>query len=101
MPNVSVDYAAVSAVAAQLVNIATQVATTLTQARTQVSNLVTSQDLHLDATSPALNTAYQNFDTMLQKNIEGIKGFSDQFNAIVKQFQAMDEAMRNSLTKQA
>lgn len=98
MPDVNISYEAVKGVTAQLNNAVTNIVPQLTTLQTQV-NAMLSQDgsLWMNATSPALQNSYQQFNTSLTQAVNGINDFANQFNSIIGQMQSMDSQMANSI----
>jgi uncharacterized protein YukE len=98
MAGVSMNFDAIENVANTLASNAEHIASVLQVVQAQVSALVTGQDLHLEQSSPALNQAYTEFNTALNKNIQGMHDFGTQFRSIVQNMRDMDGAMAKALT---
>ena len=97
MTNLSLDYGEIQRVSTQLKTAFDQTVSQLESLRGQVTQLLNSPALHMEQTSPALTDGYQQFNTMLSKNIEGLNGFSQTFVGLVTQFQDIDGKFASSI----
>jgi ABC-type transporter Mla subunit MlaD len=97
MPNITVDYDRVNAVATELNTAVADTVPRLTSLQSAVTGLLTSDGgLWLQQSSPVLSSQYQQFNTSVTSAVQNITSFAQQFQNIVSQLQAMDEALSKS-----
>jgi hypothetical protein len=99
MANVTIDYGKVDTVAANLNRVVSETLPKLTSLQSAVTHLLTgSGGLWLKQSSPVLSSQYQEFNTSVTSAVQNITSFANQFNNIVAQVKAMDEAITKSAT---
>lgn len=97
MPNITVDYEKVNTVSTALNNAVLTTVPRLTTLQNQVTQLLTSDGgLWLQKSSPTLSAQYVEFNTSVTSAVENIKSFAQQFQNIVAQLRAMDDAITSS-----
>ncbi len=98
MPDVALDYGMIQGVSNALNSAVSTIVPQLTTLKSQVDAML-SQDggLWMNATSPALQSAYQTFNTSLTAAVNGINDFATQFNSIAGQMRSIDSQMANSI----
>lgn len=97
MPNITIDYAKVNAVATSLNAAVTETVPKLTSLQSAVTALLTSDGgLWLQKSSPVLSQQYTDFNTSVTGAVNNITSFAQQFNNIIAQLQAMDDAISAS-----
>jgi hypothetical protein len=101
MAEVNIDYAAINTVVGKLKTAVDHtIVPELNSLKSSVDTLLTSSGgLHMQKSSPALTTSYQNFNTSLTNAVNGIKSFALQFTNIASQLEAMDNAIAESVKK--
>jgi phage-related protein len=98
MPNVSLDYAEIERVSAQLNSAVQNINPQLQQLKTSVDGLLSS-GLVFQQTSPAMQGAYHKFTTSLTAAVQNIESFAKQFTNIRNQIEAMDKQMAKSINE--
>ena len=97
MPNITVDYGKVDMVATNLNTVVANTLPRLTSLQSAVTTLLTSDGgLWLQQSSPTLSTQYQEFNTSVSAAVQNITSFAQQFQNIVAQLRAMDQAITQS-----
>ncbi len=97
MPNITIDYERVNTVATSLNAAVTETVPKLSSLQSAVTSLLTSDGgLWLQQSSPVISTQYQDFNTSVTAAVNNIMSFAQQFNNIINQLQAMDEAISAS-----
>jgi phage-related protein len=97
MPNITVDYAKVDSVSANLNSVVANTLPRLTALQSAVTQLLTSDGgLWLQQSSPTLSTQYTEFNTSVSAAVQNITSFAQQFQNIVAQLRAMDQAITQS-----
>jgi hypothetical protein len=97
MPNITIDYDRVNTVATALNAAVTETVPKLSSLQSAVTGLLTGDGgLWLQQSSPVISTQYQDFNTSVTAAVNNITSFAHQFNNIVSQLQAMDEAISKS-----
>lgn len=96
MPNIQLDYAAIEATSNTLNAAADNTVPVLNELRNNVNNLL-QNGLVFQQSSPALQEAYEKFNSSLLAAMEGIKGFAKQFMDIRTQMENMDGEMASSI----
>lgn len=94
MANITIDYTKVTTVANSLNAAVLETVPKLTSLQTAVTTLLTSDGgLWLQKSSPVLSQQYTDFNTSVTSAVNNITSFAQQFNNIISQLQAMDEAI--------
>jgi hypothetical protein len=97
MANITIDYEKVTTVAGNLNRVVHETLPKLTSLQSAVTHLLTSKGgLWLQQSSPVLSSQYQEFNTSVSTAVQNITSFASQFNNIVAQVKAMDEAITKS-----
>ncbi|MEX5637206.1 hypothetical protein [Parafrankia sp. FMc2] len=97
MANITIDYAKVTAVGTALNAAVTETVPKLTSLQSAVSTLLGSEGgLWLQKSSPVLSQQYTDFNTSVTGAVNNITSFAQQFNNIISQLQAMDQAISTS-----
>ncbi|WP_432827250.1 hypothetical protein [Dactylosporangium sp. CA-092794] len=97
MANITVDYEKVNGVSANLNSVVASTLPRLTSLQTAVTTLLTSDGgLWLQTSSPTLSSQYQEFNSSVSAAVQNITSFAQQFQNIVAQLRAMDEAITSS-----
>lgn len=97
MPDVSVDYEKVLAVAGRLNQVSTDTVPILSTLQTEVGKLLDpAGGLWLVQSSPLLSEKYKAFNTSVTQAVTNIPSWAQQFNNIVSTLTALDEAISKS-----
>jgi hypothetical protein len=97
MPNVTVDYAKVNAVSSALNTAVNTTVPRLTALQAAVSQLLSSDGgLWLQQSSPTLSGQYTEFNNSVTSAVQNITSFAQQFQNIIAQLKAMDDAITQS-----
>ena len=97
MPNITVDYGKVDATSTALQSAVTTIVPRLTALQSAVTNLLTSDGgLWLQKSSPTLSGQYTEFNNSVTSAVQNITSFAQQFQNIVAQLKAMDDAITQS-----
>ncbi|MCX4689533.1 WXG100 family type VII secretion target [Kitasatospora purpeofusca] len=96
MPNISLDFEKIETTSAQLDSAAENIVPMLNDLKNNVNNLL-GDGMVFQQSSPAMQEAYDKFNTSLLAAMEGIKGFAKQFRQIKDQMHQMDQDMASSL----
>jgi phage-related protein len=97
MPNITVDYDKVNSVSTELNQVVATTLPRLTSLQSAVTNLLTSDGgLWLQQSSPMLSSQYQEFNSSVSSAVQNITSFAQQFQNIVAQLRAMDDAITQS-----
>jgi hypothetical protein len=100
MPNITVDYEKVNTVSTALNTAVTTTVPRLTSLQNAVTQLLTSDGgLWLQKSSPTLSTQYTEFNSSVTAAVNNITSFAQQFQNIVAQLRAMDDAITSSSSK--
>ncbi|PZG05146.1 hypothetical protein [Nonomuraea aridisoli] len=95
-PNIQLDYPAIEATSNTLNSASDNIVPMLNDLRTNVNDLL-QNGLVFQQSSPALQEAYDKFNTSLLAAMDGIKGFAKQFMDIRTQMENMDNEMASSI----
>ncbi|WP_432836672.1 WXG100 family type VII secretion target [Dactylosporangium sp. CA-092794] len=96
MPSISLDYEKITATAGKLNSAVTTITPMLATLKSDVSTLL-GDGLVFEHSSPALQEAYEKFNTSLAQAISGITMFAEQFTNIKTQMEEMDTTMAASI----
>jgi uncharacterized protein YukE len=96
MPNIMLDYDKIEATSARLDSASDNIVPMLQDLKNDVNNLL-GDGLVFQQSSPALQEAYDKFNTSLLAAMDGIKGFAKQFRDIKNQMEQMDGEMAKSV----
>ncbi|GAA4958041.1 hypothetical protein [Actinoplanes utahensis] len=97
MPNITVDFEKVNAVSTNLNQVVSSTVPRLTSLQNAVAQLLTSDGgLWLQKSSPTLSAQYKEFNTSVTAAVQNITSFAQQFQNIVAQLRAMDDAITQS-----
>jgi hypothetical protein len=97
MPNITVDYEKVNLVSTALNTAVSTTVPRLTSLQSAVTQLLTSDGgLWLQKSSPTLSTQYTEFNSSVTAAVNNITSFAQQFQNIVAQLKAMDDAITSS-----
>ncbi|CAN3984641.1 WXG100 family type VII secretion target [Kitasatospora purpeofusca] len=96
MPNISLDFEKIETTSGQLDSAAENIVPMLNDLKNNVNNLL-GDGMVFQQSSPAMQEAYDKFNTSLLAAMEGIKGFAKQFRQIKDQMHQMDQDMASSL----
>ncbi len=96
MPNISLDFDKIEATSARLDSASDNIVPMLNDLRNDVNNLL-GDGMVFQQSSPAMQEAYDKFNTSLLAAMDGIKGFAKQFRQIKDQMHQMDSDMATSL----
>jgi hypothetical protein len=94
-------YQQIQAVSTTLNNAVMQIVPELTALQAQVHTLLSPEGgLWMDATSPALQQSYDQFNTSLTIAVHNIDDFATEFNQIATQCRQMDSQMASAVSSQ-
>lgn len=94
MANVAVDYTAIQGMSDKLNAAVADISPQLTSLLSDVNALLQSGGgLFLTQSSPAMTTAYEQFNTSLTSAVQNLSSFAEQFTNISEQLQSMDESI--------
>ncbi|MFJ6217298.1 WXG100 family type VII secretion target [Streptomyces sp. NPDC092296] len=96
MPNISLDFDKIEATSARLDSASDNIVPMLNDLKNDVNNLL-GDGMVFQQSSPAMQEAYDKFNTSLLAAMDGIKGFAKQFRQIKDQMHQMDSDMASSL----
>ncbi|KJY31199.1 MULTISPECIES: WXG100 family type VII secretion target [Streptomycetaceae] len=96
MPNISLDFEKIETTSGRLDSAAENIVPMLNDLKNDVNNLL-GDGMVFQQSSPAMQEAYDKFNTSLLAAMEGIKGFAKQFRQIKDQMHQMDQDMASSL----
>ena len=97
MANITVDYSKVDAASNALTAAVNTTVPRLTALQSAVTNLLTSDGgLWLKKSSPTLSGQYTEFNNSVTAAVQNITSFAQQFQNIVAQLNAMDDAITQS-----
>ncbi|MFE2727485.1 WXG100 family type VII secretion target [Kitasatospora sp. NPDC059327] len=96
MPNISLDFEKIEATSARLDSASDNIVPMLNDLKNDVNNLL-GDGMVFQQSSPAMQEAYDKFNTSLLAAMDGIKGFAKQFRQIKDQMHQMDQDMASSL----
>jgi uncharacterized protein YukE len=98
-PDMALTYQQIQAVSTTLNNAVLQIVPELTSLQSQVHTLLSPEGgLWMDATSPALQQSYDQFNTSLTTAVHNIDNFATEFNQIAAQVRQMDSQMASSIS---
>jgi uncharacterized protein YukE len=100
MPNISLDFEKIESTSARLDSAVENIVPMLSSLQTDVGNLL-GDGLVFQQSSPAMQEAYNKFNTSLLGAMDGIKGFAKQFRDIRDQMNTMDGEMAKSIRDSA
>jgi uncharacterized protein YukE len=96
--DIALSYQQIAGCCGALNNAVAQIVPELTQLQNQVHGLLSPEGgLWMDATSPALQHSYDQFNTSLTTAVHNITEFANQFNQISTQMKSMDSQMASSI----
>lgn len=98
MANVNVTYAEMETAATKLKDGRTEIDGVLAQLQALVKDLV-SGGYVTDASSKAFDASYEEFNTGVQKTIEGLDGMGEYLNQAAKALRETDEQLASALNK--
>jgi uncharacterized protein YukE len=99
MPNISLDYAQIEATSGKLDTANETIVPMINQLRTDVNGLL-DNGLVFQESSPAMRESYEQFNTSLQKAVDGIKSFAQMFRDIRNSMSQNDSDMAKKIRDQ-
>lgn len=96
MPDIALDYEKIEQTSKRLDSAVETIVPMLNDLKTDVSTLL-DDGLIFRQSSPAMEEAYNKFNTSLLAAMDGIKGFAKQFRDIKSQMEKMDSEWASSI----